>query len=51
MLGTRARGVEQIFREIRCFRIYDGTTEVHRWSLAKQIKRQWWTHRHERRGG
>jgi len=34
--------VEQIFREIRCFRIYDGPTEVHKWSLAKRIKRQWW---------
>ncbi|GAA0317322.1 acyl-CoA dehydrogenase family protein [Sphingomonas oligophenolica] len=33
--------VEQIFREIRCFRIYDGPTEVHKWSLAKRIKRQW----------
>lgn len=33
--------VEQVFREIRAFRIYDGPTEVHRWSLAKQIKREW----------
>lgn len=33
--------VEQIFREIRCFRIYDGPTEVHKWSLAKRIKREW----------
>jgi acyl-CoA dehydrogenase len=32
--------VEQIFREIRAFRIYDGPTEVHKWSLAKAIKRQ-----------
>ncbi|MDP9082288.1 MAG: acyl-CoA dehydrogenase family protein [Pseudomonadota bacterium] len=32
--------VEQVFREIRAFRIYDGPTEVHKWSLAKQIKRQ-----------
>ena len=31
--------VEQIFREIRAFRIYDGPTEVHKWSLAKKIKR------------
>ncbi|MET0506800.1 MAG: acyl-CoA dehydrogenase family protein [Burkholderiaceae bacterium] len=31
--------VEQVFREIRAFRIYDGPTEVHKWSLAKQIKR------------
>lgn len=31
--------VEQVFREIRAFRIYDGPTEVHKWSLAKKIKR------------
>lgn len=38
--------VEQVFREIRAFRIYDGPTEVHKWSLAKGIKRDW-----ERRNG
>ncbi|CAD7339950.1 acyl-CoA dehydrogenase [Sphingomonadales bacterium 56] len=32
--------VEQVFREIRAFRIYDGPTEVHKWSLAKKIKRE-----------
>jgi acyl-CoA dehydrogenase len=31
--------VEKVFREIRAFRIYDGPTEVHKWSLAKKIKR------------
>ncbi|MDR5837011.1 acyl-CoA dehydrogenase family protein [Caballeronia sp. LZ034LL] len=31
--------VEQLFREVRAFRIYDGPTEVHKWSLAKKIKR------------
>lgn len=31
--------VEQLFREIRAFRIYDGPTEVHKWSLAKKIKK------------
>ncbi len=31
--------VEQVFREVRAFRIYDGPTEVHKWSLAKKIKR------------
>jgi len=31
--------VEQAFRELRAFRIYDGPTEVHKWSLAKNIKR------------
>jgi len=43
MLGgmgvSRDTVVEQIFREIRGFRIYDGPTEVHKWSLAKKIKR------------
>jgi acyl-CoA dehydrogenase len=33
--------VERVFREIRAFRIYDGPTEVHKWSLAKKIKRDW----------
>jgi acyl-CoA dehydrogenase len=33
--------VEQAFREIRAFRIYDGPTEVHKWSLAKKIRRDW----------
>ena len=33
--------VEMVFREVRAFRIYDGPTEVHKWSLAKKIKRDW----------
>lgn len=37
---TRDTVVEQVFREIRAFRIYDGPTEVHKWSLAKHIKRE-----------
>ena len=44
MGGTGVTGdtiVEQVFREIRAFRIYDGPSEVHRWSLAKTIHRQW----------
>lgn len=42
MGGTGVSGdtiVEQVFRELRAFRIYDGPTEVHQWSLAKKIKR------------
>ena len=38
---TRDTIVEQVFREIRAFRIYDGPTEVHKWSLAKKIRRDW----------
>ncbi|MDQ1156131.1 acyl-CoA dehydrogenase [Sphingomonas sp. SORGH_AS 950] len=44
MGGTGVTGdtiVEQVFREVRAFRIYDGPTEVHKWSLAKTIKRDW----------
>ena len=36
---TRDTMVETFYREIRAFRIYDGPSEVHRWSLAKKIKR------------
>jgi len=36
---SRDTVVEQIFRELRAFRIYDGPTEVHKWSIAKRIKR------------
>jgi acyl-CoA dehydrogenase len=31
--------VARIFKEIRGFRIYDGPSEVHRWSLAQKISR------------
>ncbi|PCG15801.1 MAG: acyl-CoA dehydrogenase [Sphingomonas sp.] len=44
MGGTGVTGdtiVEQVFREVRAFRIYDGPTEVHKWSLAKKIRRDW----------
>lgn len=37
---TRDTIVEQVFRETRAFRIYDGPTEVHLWSLAKRIKKE-----------
>lgn len=33
--------VEQIFREIRAFRIYDGPTEVHKWSLSRKLRREY----------
>ncbi len=36
---TRDTIVEVVFREIRAFRIYDGPTEVHKWSLARRIKK------------
>lgn len=41
MGGTGVSGdtiVEQVFREVRAFRIYDGPTEVHKWSLARRIR-------------
>ncbi|WP_187972569.1 acyl-CoA dehydrogenase family protein [Aquibium microcysteis] len=34
---TRDTVVERIFRDIRAFRVYDGPSEVHRWSLARRI--------------
>ncbi|MGU7778631.1 acyl-CoA dehydrogenase family protein [Burkholderia sp. PU8-34] len=32
--------VAQIFSDMRAFRIYDGPSEVHRWSIAKKIVRR-----------
>ncbi|MFM8547129.1 MAG: acyl-CoA dehydrogenase family protein [Betaproteobacteria bacterium] len=32
--------VSKIFRDVRAFRVYDGPSEVHRWSLAKRLGRQ-----------
>jgi len=32
--------VARIFADIRAFRIYDGPSEVHRWSLAKHLLRE-----------
>ena len=40
MGGTGVTGdtiVEQVFREIRAFRIYDGPTEVHNWVVARNL--------------
>ena len=34
---TRDTTVERIFRDVRGFRIYDGPSEVHRWSLGRRI--------------
>ncbi|EKE76420.1 acyl-CoA dehydrogenase family protein [Oceanibaculum indicum] len=36
---SRDTVVEQLFREIRGFRIYDGPSEVHRWAIAKRLIR------------
>lgn len=38
--------IQQAFRELRAFRIYDGPSEVHRWSIAKRLKRQHGASRH-----
>jgi acyl-CoA dehydrogenase len=32
--------VARIFRDMRAFRIYDGPSETHRWSIAKQLARR-----------
>lgn len=34
---TQDTVVEQIFRETRAFRIYDGPSETHRWAIARRI--------------
>jgi acyl-CoA dehydrogenase len=36
---THETPVGLIFQEIRAFRIYDGPSEVHLWSLAKRLQR------------
>jgi alkylation response protein AidB-like acyl-CoA dehydrogenase len=36
---TRDTVVERIYRDVRAFRIYDGPSEVHRWSLGRRIVR------------
>lgn len=36
---TRETEVERIFRDIRSFRIYDGPSEVHRWSIARRLEK------------
>lgn len=36
---TRDTAVEQIFREVRAFRIYDGPSEVHRWAISRRVLR------------
>ena len=41
-VGSGSRGdlpVAKIAREVRPFRIYDGPSEVHRWSIAKRAVR------------
>jgi len=34
---TREATVARIFADMRAFRIYDGPSEVHRWSIAKRV--------------
>jgi acyl-CoA dehydrogenase len=31
--------VARLFRDVRPFRIYDGPSEVHRWSIARRLLR------------
>jgi len=46
-LGVTADApVARIFRELRAFRIYDGPSEVHLWSIANRLKRS-----HAAKGG
>ena len=42
--------VARLFQEVRPFRIYDGPSEVHRWSIATRVLRtQEWDRNSERR--
>jgi acyl-CoA dehydrogenase len=36
---THETPVGPIFQELRAFRIYDGPSEVHLWSLARRLQR------------
>jgi alkylation response protein AidB-like acyl-CoA dehydrogenase len=36
---THETVVARIFADLRAFRIYDGPSEVHRWSIARRILR------------
>lgn len=35
--ATRDTVVERIYRDVRAFRIYDGPSETHRWSIGRRI--------------
>ena len=37
---TSEKAVMRIFTDMRAFRIYDGPSEVHRWSMARKIARK-----------
>lgn len=38
---TGEKEVMRIFTDMRAFRIYDGPSEVHRWSMARKIVQAW----------
>jgi acyl-CoA dehydrogenase len=38
---TRDTEIERIFRDVRAFRIYDGPSEVHRWSISRKLAKTW----------
>ena len=46
---TGEKEVMRIFTDMRAFRIYDGPSEVHRWSMAKKIVQM--AERHSQTGG
>jgi len=37
---TAESAVMRIFTDMRAFRIYDGPSEVHRWSMARKLVHQ-----------
>ena len=36
---TKTRRIARLFRDVRPLRIYDGPSEVHRWSIARRVSR------------
>jgi acyl-CoA dehydrogenase len=34
---VKGRGIERFYRDVRVFRIYEGTTQIHLLNIAKQI--------------
>ncbi len=36
---AKTRRIARLFRDVRPFRIYDGPSEVHRWSIARRVLR------------
>jgi acyl-CoA dehydrogenase len=36
---VKGRGIERLYRDVRAFRIYEGTSQIHLLNIAKQLLR------------